>query len=92
MRTVSPTFALVGVIISLGPLGAAMEGNKRKLDQFLLHSIKAILVYQHSINRLKSWRLTWRSTWRFSVSFIEIAEEYLFPKRDKDLNWVDTHY
>lgn len=88
MRTVSPTFALVGVIESLGPLGAAMEGNKRK------HTVSFFVAqhYQHTINRLKSWRLTWRSTWRFSVSFIEIAEEYLFPKRDKDLNWVDTHY
>ena len=30
MRTVSPTFALVGVIRSLGPLGAAGKRKERK--------------------------------------------------------------
>lgn len=99
MRTVSPTFALLGDIKSLGPLGAAEKRKKTKRQRSLCYTWRAnpaglLVCHRRRETNTISCQLRSQGGRRGTCRFFHPKDcaGFIPPWREKELNWVDTHY
>lgn len=100
MRTVSPTLARVGDMKSLGPFGAAEKKKSDKKDKGHRtergEQILPDTCFGHrgrETNTISCQLRSWggrRGTCR--IFHPQDCAGFIPPWREKELNWVDTHY
>lgn len=101
MRTVSPTFARVGDIKSLGPFGAAEKRKKKqtKRQRSSLWTWRANLAgylfcYRGRGTNTISCQLRSQGERQGTCRFFHPKDcaGFIPPWREREVNWVDTHY